>query len=218
MMSAFIDRSESIGELAKALTSALSELVDVSKTQTAKAGSFSYKYATLADALGMARPILGKHGVAVMQTAETNDNDVYAYTTLMHTSGEFLTHKPTRLPVGMDAQKTGSAITYARRYSLMAALGLATEDDDGASAPPRKERTPVRDTPPAEFKTADKVNDERTRLLTEVGKLRNVNSYASRYTEDTLNTAKVKVVSQLDDDALKTLRDALEDMQYLPGD
>jgi len=136
----------------------------------------------------------------------------------MHTSGEFLTHKPTRLPVGMDAQKTGSAITYARRYSLMAALGLATEDDDGASAPPRKERTPVRDTPPAEFKTADKVNDERTRLLTEVGKLRNVNSYASRYTEDTLNTAKVKVVSQLDDDALKALRDALEDMQYLPGD
>lgn len=45
-----------------------------------------------------------------------------------------------RLPAGGTPQQTGSAITYARRYSALAALGLATEDDDGQSAtvPPQK--------------------------------------------------------------------------------
>ena len=221
-MSAFADRSESICSLAKALTSSLGELEDVAKTQTAKAGSFSYKYATLADALIMARPILAKHGIAVMQTAETDENVVSVWTTLMHSSGEYLTHQPTRLPSGADAQKTGSAITYARRYSLMAALGLATEDDDGATADAWKdskpsERTPPRETPKAEFATADRVGDERTRLLTDVGKLRNINSYAVRFTQETLDKAGVKVISQLNDDALTALYKALhDDIQYLP--
>lgn len=216
-MSAFADRSETIGELAKALTAALGELEDVVKTQTAKAGTFSYKYATLADALGMARPILAKHGVAVMQTAETDENVVSVWTTLMHSSGEFLTHQPTRLPSGADAQKTGSAITYARRYSLMAALGLATEDDDGASASTWGERKPIRNDPPMDFHTADKVagNERRTFLLTEVGRLRNTNKTASDYTAKALNDAKAKVVSDLSDDALESLYKALTDISFL---
>ena len=216
-MSAFADRSETIGELAKALTSSLGELEDVVKTQTAKAGTFSYKYATLADALGMARPILAKHGVAVMQTAETDENVVSVWTTLMHSSGEFLTHQPTRLPSGADAQKTGSAITYARRYSLMAALGLATEDDDGASASTWGERKPIRNDPPMDFHTADKVagNERRTFLLTEVGRLRNTNKTASDYTAKALNDAKAKVVSDLSDDALESLYKALTDISFL---
>ena len=215
-MSAFADRSESICSLAKALTSSLGELEDVAKTQTAKAGSFSYKYATLADALIMARPILAKHGIAVMQTAETDENVVSVWTTLMHSSGEYLTHQPTRLPSGADAQKTGSAITYARRYSLMAALGLATEDDDGATASKWGERKPIRNDPPMDFHTADKVGSERrTFLLTEVGRLRNVNKTASDYTAKALNDAKAKVVSDLDDDALESLYKALTDISFL---
>ena len=215
-MSAFADRSETIGELAKALTSALGELEDVAKTQTAKAGTFSYKYATLADALGMARPILAKHGVSVMQTAETDENVVSVWTTMMHSSGEYLTHQPTRLPSGVDAQKTGSAITYARRYSLMAALGLATEDDDGASASAWGEsrRKPVPNDP-VEFRSADKVGERRTFLLTEIGKLRNINKTATDYTHKALGDAKARVVSEMGDDALESLYKALTDISYL---
>jgi hypothetical protein len=51
-----------------------------------------------------------------------------------------VTHQPLRLPAGKTAQATGSALSYGKRYSLMAALGLATEDDDGAAASPRPER------------------------------------------------------------------------------
>jgi hypothetical protein len=60
------------------------------------------------------------------------------------------------LPVGKTAQATGSAITYSRRYALMAMLGLATEDDDGAAAAPREaaRTAPERRNPPQRTSTA----------------------------------------------------------------
>ena len=223
-MTAFSDRSESIGSLAKSLVKALGELQDVVKTQTAKAGSFSYSYATIADALGMARPILAKHGLALMQTAEVDGGEVIIRTTIMHESGEFLTHNPTRLPAGQDAQKTGSAITYARRYAMMSALGLATEDDDGASAPKREAPPMPRAYPkPAEkkpvtsgFQTADKIDglnfDERNALLRAVAKARDTNDATKGFVKSALNEANGELLSDLDDNNLEKLRRALNDI------
>jgi hypothetical protein len=64
-------------------------------------------------------------------------------TLVVHVSGAVHQSPPLRLTAPNDPQKVGSAVTYARRYSLMATLGIAAadEDDDGAAA-----RTP---TPPA---------------------------------------------------------------------
>jgi hypothetical protein len=51
--------------------------------------------------------------------------------TLAHTSGEFVKTTVLLRPVKLDPQALGSATTYARRYGLLAMVGLATEDDDG---------------------------------------------------------------------------------------
>jgi hypothetical protein len=138
------DSSDQIDALAASLVKALGEMHDLPKTQTANVGKFNYSYATLADALQLARPIFAKHDLALTQTVATLNNEIAVYTTVIHSSGQFVTPFPLTMPVGKTAQETGSAATYGRRYSLMAVLGLATEDDDGASAGPRVRRETTR--------------------------------------------------------------------------
>lgn len=136
--------SETITELSKALVVALGEMTDIRKGREAKVqmksgGNYGYKYADLADTIQSVRPTLAKHGLAIMQNASTTNPDlVMISTTVLHTSGEWITFDPLALPVGRTAQETGSAISYGRRYHLLACLGLAAEDDDGASASPRQ--------------------------------------------------------------------------------
>jgi hypothetical protein len=138
--------SDTIGEISAALVAALGEMTDVPKSHEAKVQTkagpgYGYKYANLADSLSMVRPVLAKHGLAVMQVSSTPDqNTVLVTTTLLHKSGEWIMFFPLGMPNGRTAQETGSAITYARRYSLLSCLGLAAEDDDGASAAPRDAR------------------------------------------------------------------------------
>lgn len=131
--------SDTLTSIAPALTVALGELTDVHKGREAKiptksGASYAYKYADLADALQMVRPILAKNGLAVMQNATNAGDDILISTTIMHKSGEFLTFAPIAMPAGRTAQEAGSSITYGRRYHLLACLGLAADDDDGASA------------------------------------------------------------------------------------
>lgn len=147
-MSAWSSTSTSISEISKAFVTALGELSDVTKNKKADTGKFEYGYADLASTVAMVRPILAKHGLAVTQTAGSEGDDVLIWTTVLHQSGEFLTSQPLRFSGGSTAQQTGSAVSYLRRYSLMAFLGLATEDDDGAGASVRnqgggKARKPV---------------------------------------------------------------------------
>lgn len=144
-MPAWTAHSNDLNEVSKALVKALGEMTDVVKTQTVSTGQYAYSYATLADALQMARPILAKHDLAISQSVEADGEDVAIYTTVLHASGQYLTGSPLRLPAGKTAQQTGSAVSYGRRYSLMAFLGLASEDDDGAGAS-------VRNTPAANTK------------------------------------------------------------------
>ena len=146
-MTAWTDRSEQIDLLAAAWVTASGEMRDLVKTQTANAGQYAYSYATLADLHEMARPVLAEHGLLVTQTAATIGDEVAISTTVLHKSGQFVTASPLTLPVGKTAQATGSAVSYGRRYSLMAVLGLATEDDDGASAAPRATREAPRSAP-----------------------------------------------------------------------
>lgn len=171
--------SPEIAQIAPALVKAFGELSDVPKGREAKiptktGASYGYKYADLADTLSMVRPILARHGLAVTQTASNPDSDTVAITTtLIHTSGEWMSFHPLLLPNGRTAQETGSAITYGRRYSLLAVLGLAAEDDDGASAAPREPRhTPARQTqrpaPTPKPKPSSPEEEEIRRMLAEV--------------------------------------------------
>jgi len=144
-MTAWTDRSETITELAAAWTRAAGEMDEVPRTRKVNAGPIKYTYADLGGVRSMARTILSGHGLLVTQSIACTESDVLVTTTMLHSSGQWVTTTPVRMPIGKTAQATGSSITYARRYALMAFLGLATDDDDGASASPRTERsnTPV---------------------------------------------------------------------------
>ena len=87
-----------------------------------------------------------QHGLAhVTSFVEVNEK-VLVTTTLLHTSGERVvsTIPVDKVPGRNDMQELGKRITYARRYSLLAILNLAPEDDDGAEASkPRKNRADI---------------------------------------------------------------------------
>lgn len=136
-----METSQTIGALAAALAKAQAELGPLVASHTAKVptkagGQYSYTYANLADALAACRSTLAKHEIAVVQETYTpsDANGIEIRTSLLHASGEWLRSGPLLMPVKGDAQAVGSAITYGRRYQLLAVVGLAPEDDDGASA------------------------------------------------------------------------------------
>lgn len=121
--------------LSASLVAAAKELTNPTKARTAAMGQYSYTYADLASVLEHVRPVLAAHDLVVTQDTRIEDGRLCVYTTLVHTSGETLAFGPLSGPMGQTWQQVGSAITYARRYSLLAALGIAADDDDdGASA------------------------------------------------------------------------------------
>jgi hypothetical protein len=116
----------------------------VAVVDTRSGGSYTYRYADLADLLALVRPLLARHGLAVTQDVQTVDREARVTTFVLHVSGGSLAFGPLGLPLGDTPQGTGSAITYARRYALLAALGLATEeDDDGHAARPTSNGAPA---------------------------------------------------------------------------
>ena len=122
---------------AQAWVAALAELTVVEANRTAEAGSFAYKYADLGDVVKRTRPVLARHGLVVDQELLAVGDGLGVRTMVTHTSGEERGFGPLTFPHGRDAQATGSAITYHRRYALIAALGMAAgDDDDGAAAAP----------------------------------------------------------------------------------
>lgn len=117
---------------------AIQQEVGAVVAKDAKNPFFKNEYATLEAVLLMLRPALDRHSLAIYQEASTSEGKVSVRTTLIHTSGAALVFEPCILPAEQTAQGYGSAITYARRYSLMALFGLAPTDDDGNAASGRK--------------------------------------------------------------------------------
>ena len=108
---------------------------------------FRSKYADLAACVEAVIDALNKNGIFLMQRTNADAETVSVETVFVHESGEILEAGKLTLPVSKrDAQGFGSALTYSRRYSLIAACGIAPEDDDGNAAvaggqpPPSKKR------------------------------------------------------------------------------
>ena len=102
------------------------------------------KYSTLKDCWDTARPVLAKHGLCVLQFPDMMaDGNYVLKTVVLHESGESMEGYQPVLSAKQDAQSMGSALTYARRYGLCAALGLVSgdEDDDGNAASQVKSRS-----------------------------------------------------------------------------
>lgn len=94
------------------------------------------RYADLSACLDAVQDALNENGIALLQhTLSDRDGQIGIETIFLHESGEDYRAGTIYLPaVKNDPQGYGSALTYARRYSLMAACGIAPEDDDGNAA------------------------------------------------------------------------------------
>jgi len=101
------------------------------------------KYADLSSCVEAVIDALNNNGIALMQHTHDCDNGVIVETVFLHESGEVLSTGRLHVPaVKADPQGYGSALTYARRYALMTACGIAPEDDDGQAASKQTKATP----------------------------------------------------------------------------
>jgi len=156
-----IRQSDTIAELSKALVAAQSEMEGVPRSTRGQVGNQERYYADLATVIDVVRTPLAKNKLAYVQFPHDADNGKVAVTTrIIHESGEWIESSVSMPSGGSGAQGIGSAITYARRYSLMAALGLAAEDDDGAAAStpapkPRQQRAQQRQQPESQGPAPD---------------------------------------------------------------
>jgi hypothetical protein len=138
-----------VKELSAAMAKAFAQIENAVKGKTNPA--FRSKYADLAAVVDAIKPALAEHGLWFRQITHPADGGVCVETVIHHSSGESLACGPLFLPASkQDAQGFGSAMTYARRYSLMAAFGVPAEDDDAngavASKPANKPPVAINDT------------------------------------------------------------------------
>lgn len=114
--------------------------------KTASNPHFKSRYADLSACVEAVIDGLNSNGIALIQRTHECGDGVVVETVFVHESGEVFEAGKLHVPASkQDPQGYGSALTYARRYSLMAACGIAPEDDDGnaASKPAPKAKTGV---------------------------------------------------------------------------
>lgn len=107
----------------------------------------SYGYADLASVWDACRDLLKAQGMMVNHTSDTNDSEgnVVVTATLWHTTGQWMSASIKVKPAMMTPQGVGSALTYARRYTLSMLVGIVVDDDDDGKAGSRA--TAARSTP-----------------------------------------------------------------------
>lgn len=143
-----MSKSDNINELAGALAKAQGTIKDAVKDS--KNPFFKSTYADLSSVWAACRKPLSDNGLAVTQMLDDTDHGLMMTTMLMHASGQWVASTLAVNPVKNDPQGIGSAITYMRRYSIAALVGVApSEDDDGnaSSQPPaQRPHLPANDT------------------------------------------------------------------------
>jgi hypothetical protein len=133
-----MNRSDQINELVTALAKAQADVQDAKADK--ENPHFKSKYASLSSVWEACRKALTSNGLSIVQTIEKQEGVMGVNTMLSHASGQFIcSFCPAVVSGQQNMQSLGSAISYARRYSLAAMVGVASseetqEDDDGAKA------------------------------------------------------------------------------------
>ena len=134
--------------ISAALVKAQKQFAPALKTNTNP--HFKSRYVGLDGCVEAVIDALNNNGIYLMQKNHPNDTGIAVETIFIHESGESISGGVLTVPADkQNPQGYGSALTYARRYSLMAACGIAPEDDDGQAA-----SKPV-------IKKKEAINDER---------------------------------------------------------
>lgn len=131
-----MDQIDNFSKIASALVKAQKAFGPALKTSSNP--HFRSKYADLSACVEAVVDALNDNGIALTQQVHECDTGVIVETVFIHESGQVMSCGRLHVPATKnDAQGYGSALTYARRYSLMAACGIAPEDDDGNAASKR---------------------------------------------------------------------------------
>lgn len=133
--------SDTITKIMPALIKAQGEFAPAVKAKVNP--HFKSKYVPLDVVLDAIAEPLRNNGIAIVQQTDIWDGRTVLLTRLVHESGEWIAGRYPVHPVKADPQGEGSALTYARRYALMALAGIAPEDDDGNAAVKAVNREPA---------------------------------------------------------------------------
>jgi hypothetical protein len=209
-----MNRSESIAELAKALSEFNKEIGRIEKD--ANNPFFKNQYTTLDNMLDTIRPLLSKNGLSIMQMPSGDGNTIEMTTILMHNSGEFIeSPKLIMKPAKNDPQGLGSATTYAKRYQLGAFLGLSTGDvdDDGNKTSntgnsDQKQRIAPQN---ASQQNGTKASDNQVKMIN--AKLGNIARRMGTTKEDILVRWNIKEVGELSKQQASAMIDRLAEME-----
>ena len=142
---------------------------------------FKSKYADLSACVEAVIESLNDNGIMLMQPCHESESGVIVETLFIHESGETFSAGKLHVPAAkQDPQGYGSALTYARRYSLMAACGIAPEDDDGnAASKPQSAAKPA-----AKFNLAASLKWIKEASTPQESIMRARNAYAKAETDD----------------------------------
>ncbi len=138
-------QSESLNELAKALAAFQSQVEMVNKGSQ----GYNYKYSDLSQVISTAKAILAANHLSVSQLLGITEQGFTTITTmLMHASGQYISNTciVPQLTAGKNlnaAQALGSAISYMRRYSYQAILGMTSDDNDASNSHPVQQAAPT---------------------------------------------------------------------------
>jgi len=139
--------------IATALVKAQKEFGPALKTATNP--HFRSKYANLSNCVEAVIDALNNNGIFLLQKNYDHQNGIMVETVFVHESGEILECGCLFFPAQKnDPQGFMSALTYGRRASLMAACGIAPEDDDGNMASRPQKRTPELESLMADYLSA----------------------------------------------------------------
>ena len=131
-----------MNELAKALVKAQAAMSHAAKDS--KNPHFKSAYSSLASVIDAVRPHLSANGLAVVQKTHDAEGGVCVETVIIHESGQEMSFGKLFVPASKhDSQGFGSALSYAKRYSIQTALCIASADDDGEAAVKSPPKPPV---------------------------------------------------------------------------
>jgi hypothetical protein len=199
-------QSESIDKIIPAFIAFQSDMPSVPKDGNNP--HFKSKYATLGAITEATRPHLAKHGLGFMQWMSNRDGYQLIVTRIMHTSGQWMEDEGYILnPTKNDPQGMGSAVTYARRYTLGASLGIITEDDDDGNraSEPAPAKKPAPKPEPAPLQEPDWFND--------MGELNDKGKLAAKSIHEGFEWAKIEKHYLIDKHTRKAVNDYIETLK-----
>ena len=198
----------------KDLVAALAKAQSVMKPAVFNKGNphFKSRYADFSSCMDACRIPLSENGLAPIQYCETIEGKLYLVTMLAHVSGQWMKSEFPLNPVKQDSQGIGSAMTYAKRYSLCGMIGIvADEDDDGEGSVGRGKP----DASPSKFAESLKTLPEEWKKATDIQSV--------KITKNQVEMIK-KIEAKLDEESKSKLSawlgktHGISDLKDIPGD